>query len=161
MLSETAMPHEERAMEIVHEFTISMKQLENFEFEVRFDKEQYAPLRMDEPEPLGKDAAPNASRVLAAAIGNCLTASLLFCTRKARVELGPMETKIHVKLGRNERGRLRIAGVSVEIDPRFAPGEREKAARCLELFEDFCVVTQSVREGIPVEVRVRDDAQAA
>ncbi len=142
--------------EIVHEFTISMKQLENFEFEVRFDKEQYAPLRMDEPEPLGRDAAPNASRVLAAAIGNCLTASLLFCCRKARVELGPMETRVHVKLARNARGRLRIAGVEVEIDPRFAPGEREKAARCLELFEDFCVVTQSVREGVPVEVRVRE-----
>jgi organic hydroperoxide reductase OsmC/OhrA len=142
--------------QIVHEFTVSMKQLDNFEFEARFDKEHYSPLRMDEPEPLGRDAAPNASRVLAAAIGNCLTASLLFCTRKARVELGPMETRVHVKLGRNERGRLRIAAVEVEIDPRFAPGEREKAARCLELFEDFCVVTQSVREGIPVAVRVRE-----
>ncbi len=142
-------------MEIVQEFTISMKQLDNFEFEVLFDKERYAPLRMDEPEPLGRDSAPNASRILAAAIGNCLTASLLFCTRKARVELGPMETRVRVKLGRNERGRLRIAGVEVEIDPHFPPGEREKAARCLELFEDFCVVTQSVREGIPVEVRVK------
>jgi len=142
--------------QIVHEFTISMKQLDNFEFEVRFDKEHYSPLLMDEPEPLGRDAAPNASRVLAAAIGNCLTASLLFCTRKARVEPGPMETRVHVKLSRNERGRLRIAGVEVEIDARFAPGEREKAARCLELFEDFCVVTQSVREGIPVAVRVRE-----
>lgn len=142
-------------MEIVHEFAISMRQLDNFEFEVRFDKDRYAPLRMDEPEPLGRDSAPNASRILAAAIGNCLTASLLFCTRKARVELGPMETLVRVKLGRNERGRLRIAGVEVEIDPHFPPGGREKAARCLELFEDFCVVTQSVREGIPVEVRVK------
>jgi organic hydroperoxide reductase OsmC/OhrA len=147
---------EKQPLETVHEFTISMKQLENFEFEVWFDKEQYSALRMDEPEPLGRDSAPNASRVLAAAIGNCLTASLLFCTRKARVEMGPAETRVHVKLGRNARGRLRIAGVEVEIDPRFAPGEREKAARCLELFEDFCVVTQSVREGIPVEVRVKD-----
>ncbi|MGC8761143.1 MAG: OsmC family protein [Bryobacteraceae bacterium] len=142
-------------MEIVHEFTIAVKQKENYEFEVRFDKEHYEPLRMDEPEPLGRDAAPNAARVLAAAVGNCLSASLLFCTRKARVELGPMETKVHVRLGRNERGRLRIAGIEVEIDPHFPPGEREKAARCLELFEDFCLVTASVRDGIPVDVRVK------
>ncbi|MEJ5366702.1 MAG: OsmC family protein [Bryobacteraceae bacterium] len=147
---------EKQPLETVQEFTICMKQLDNFEFEVQFDKERHAPLRMDEPEPLGRDSAPNASRVLAAAIGNCLTASLLFCLRKARVETGPAETRVHVRLGRNERGRLRIAGVEVEIDPRFAPGEREKAARCLELFEDFCVVTQSVREGIPVQVRVRE-----
>lgn len=146
----------DQPMQIVHEFTISMKQLEDFLFEVQFDKEQFAPLRMDEPEPLGRDAAPNASRVLAAAIGNCLSASLLFCIRKARVELGPVETRVRVQLGRNERGRLRIASVEVEIDPHFPPGEREKAARCLELFEDFCVVTQSVRDGIPVEVRVKE-----
>lgn len=143
-------------MQIVHEFTISLRQLEDFRFEVRFDKEQYGALHMDEPEPLGSDTAPNASRVLAAAIGNCLSASLLFCTRKARVELGPMETRVHVQLGRNERGRLRIASVEVDIDPHFPPGEREKAARCLELFEDFCVVTQSVRDGIPVTVRVKE-----
>jgi hypothetical protein len=28
--------------------------------------------------------------------------------------------------------------------------------RCLEQFEDFCVVTESVRHGIPVGVRVVD-----
>lgn len=140
----------------VHEFTISMKQLDNFLFEVQFDKEGYPPLKMDEPEPLGRDGAPNASRILAAAIGNCLTASLLFCTRRARVQAGPMETRVHVTLGRNERGRLRITGVEVEIDPHFPAEQREQAGRCLELFEDFCVVTQSVRQGIPVEVRVKN-----
>jgi hypothetical protein len=30
--------------------------------------------------------------------------------------------------------------------------------RCVEQFEDFCVVTQSVRAGIPVSVRVVDAA---
>ena len=28
---------------------------------------------------------------------------------------------------------------------------------CLATFEDFCVVTQSVRKGIDVEVRVQND----
>jgi hypothetical protein len=28
-------------------------------------------------------------------------------------------------------------------------------ARCLEIFEDFCIVTESVRHGIPVAVEVR------
>jgi uncharacterized OsmC-like protein len=58
-------------------------------------------------------------------------------------------------VARNERGRLRIAGVQVEIDPQFAAGGADKAARCLEVFEDYCLVTQSVRKGIPIEVTVK------
>jgi uncharacterized OsmC-like protein len=138
-----------------YEFTIEMDQVEDYAFRVRFDKEQFSPLDMDEPVPLGKESAPNASRVLAAAIGNCLSASLLFCARKGRVEIGPIHAKIAVRTARNERKRLRIVGVSVEIDPRVAEPDRQQALRCLDLFEDYCVVTQSIRQGIPVEVSVK------
>jgi uncharacterized OsmC-like protein len=138
-----------------YEFTIEMEQMEDYAFRVRFDNEQFPPLLMDEPAPLGKDSGPNASRVLAAAIGNCLSASLLFCARKGRVEIGPIRTKITVRTARNERKRLRIAGVRVEIDPHVAEPDRQQALRCLDLFEDYCVVTQSIRQGIPVEVKVK------
>lgn len=139
----------------VHEFRIRIEQIQDFEYRVHFDKEHHEPLHMDEPEPLGKDRAPSASRVLAAAIGNCLSASLLFCLRKSRVEARGMQTEVLVRILRNERGRLRIGKVTVAIDPGIAEADRERAARCLSLFEDFCVVTQSVRQGIDVEVEVR------
>ena len=138
-----------------YEFTIERDQVEDYAFRVRFDKEQFPPLDMDEPVPLGKDSGPNASRVLAAAIGNCLSASLLFCARKGRVEIGPIRTKISVRTARNERKRLRIVGVRVEIDPQVPEPDRQQALRCLDLFEDYCVVTQSIRQGIPVEVSVK------
>jgi len=50
-------------------FRISMDSIQDYRFRVRFDKEQYAELQMDEPPPLGGDSAPNASRILAAAVG--------------------------------------------------------------------------------------------
>lgn len=137
------------------EFTIAMDRIEGYAFRVRFDNAGFPPLDMDEPAPLGQANGPNASRVLAAAIGNCLSASLLFCAQKSHVELGPMRTKISVETARDERGRWRIAGVRVEIDPRIPEGEKGKAERCLGLFEDYCVVTQSVRRGIPVAVSVK------
>jgi uncharacterized OsmC-like protein len=137
------------------QFTIEMEQVEDYAFRVRFDKDNFAPLAMDEPAPLGKETGPNASRVLAAAIGNCLSASLLFCARKGRIETGPIRTKITVHSGRNERGRLRIVRVQAEIDPQLPEAEKPKALRCLDLFEDYCVVTQSIRQGIPVEVTVK------
>jgi uncharacterized OsmC-like protein len=141
--------------QLVSEFTISMEQTEDFEFRVRFDKPHHAELAMDEPAPLGKDSAPNAARILAAAIGNCLSASLLFCARKAKAPLGPIQTRVTTRIARNEKGRLRIAGVEVEIDPRVPSEEKEKALRCLSIFEDYCLVTQSVRQGIPVKVSVK------
>lgn len=139
---------------VVHEFSIGLEQIHDYEFSVRFDKPQFPEWRLDEPAPLGQDAWPNASRVLAAAIGNCLSASLFFCARKAKFELGPIRTRVRAEIIRNERGRLRIGKVDVEIDPGLKGSEIQKALRCLDLFEDYCVVTQSVRDGINVRVSV-------
>ena len=139
---------------LVNEFTITLEQTQDFEFRVRFDKPQFPEWQLDEPEPLGRDAWPNASRALAAAIGNCLSASLLFCARKAKVSLGPIRTRVRTEIRRNEHGRMRIGKVEVEIDPGIPDPEKRKAMRCLELFEDYCVVTQSVRQGIDVRVSV-------
>ena len=93
---------------------------------------------------------------MAAAVGNCLSASLLFCLQKSRAELeGEVATTVTGRVERNERGRLRLAGLDVQIRLPVA-GEERAVRRCLGLFEDFCVVTESVRSGIPVEVEVVD-----
>jgi organic hydroperoxide reductase OsmC/OhrA len=144
-----------------HQLAISMDSMGDYEFRVRFDKAFYSDLLMDEPPPLGGDKAPNASRVLAAAVGNCLSASLLFCARKAHVNIQGVHTEVKVNYVRNEQGRLRIGKIDVDIQPRFDPAELQKAQRCLELFEDYCVVTQSVRKGIDVSVAVNTSASTA
>ncbi|MFB3776727.1 MAG: OsmC family protein [Bryobacteraceae bacterium] len=141
--------------EFASEFTLSVDQVHDYEFRVRFDKPELTDLVLDEPPPLGKDRGPNPARLLAAAIANCLCASLLFCTRRSRVELGPIHAEVKMQIVRNENKRLRVGKVEVVIDPRLSEAEREKAARCLEIFEDFCIVTQSVRNGIDISVSVK------
>lgn len=138
----------------VDEFTIHVEQLDDYEFKIRFDKPQFAEWQLDEPAPLGRDRAPNAARALAAAIGNCLSASLLFCARKAKVNLGPVRTEVRTQVARSDRGRLRIVKVEAHIDPAVAEAGRHRLLRCLDLFEDYCLVTQSVRQGIEVKVSV-------
>jgi len=137
------------------QFRVTMDNLGDYEFRVSFDKESYGALLMDEPPPLGKDRGPNASRILAAAVGNCLSASLLFCARKSRIDVKKLQTEVTVQYTRNEQGRLRIGRMEVVIDPVFESAEPTKARRCLELFEDYCVVTQSVRKGIDVAVSIK------
>ncbi len=137
-------------------FTIHLEHLQDYEYKVRFDWDQVADLLVDEPPPLGGQAGPNASRLLAAATANCLSASLMFCVSKNEVPPESMQTSVTCRLVRNEKKRLRIGGMQVRIQ---VSGELEQAARmkrCLDLFEDFCVVTASIREGIPVAVEVVD-----
>ncbi len=137
----------------VSRFAIRVEQVDGFEFRVRFDKESFAPLTLDEPPPLGHDAAPSASRILAAAIGNCLAASLVFCLRKAKVTANDVTADVAVEVVRNEERRLRIGKVDVTLHTSILATDPALQA-CLGTFEDFCVVTQSVRKGIDVAVRV-------
>jgi uncharacterized OsmC-like protein len=136
------------------DITITMDQIRDYEFRVKFDKDQYPDLLMDEPPPVGRDTAPNPSRLLAAAVGNCLSASFLFSARKMRADIQSVHTTVRVWYTRNEKGRLRIGKMEVAIAPRFDPADASKIQRCLELFEDYCVVTQSIRTGIDVSIAV-------
>jgi uncharacterized OsmC-like protein len=119
-----------------------------------FGLDGVTPLVVDEPEPLGYDRGPNPARLLAASIGSCLGASLLFCLRKSHVEVKDLRTVVTGTLVRNERGRLRIGAIHARLVPTVAEGDLPRLARCTELFEDFCIVTQSVREGLEVNVEV-------
>lgn len=135
-------------------FKVSLKREEGYVFKVDFELPDVE-LVMDEPNPVGTDKGPNASKVLAAAMGNCLTASLMFCLQKARADIGEIETRVEGKMRRNEKGRWRIAEVNVEISPEIDLGEyQSQYDRCMGLFEDFCIVSQSIEEGIPINVLV-------
>ena len=141
----------------VQRFAVELEQQEGFEFRASFDWPGVAELTLDEPEPLGKRRGPNAARLVAAAVANCLAASLVFCLKsKFRQNPGPVRAMASGRLERNERGRYRIAAIDVVLSLSEKLGDLPHQERCLEQFEDFCVVTQSIRAGIPVTVSVVD-----
>ncbi|UNP31909.1 OsmC family protein [Lysobacter gummosus] len=129
---------------------------EGYAFRIRFDDNALAPLLSDETVPLGEARGPNPSRLLLAAIANCLSASLLFALRKYKNVPGTLHAEITATPTRNAEGRWRIPRAFVEI--RLAEGgeAHTQLDRILKQFEEFCLVTQSVREGIAVEVTVMD-----
>ncbi len=113
-----------------------------------------APMTLDEGPPLGTGAGPTPANVLAAAIGGCLSASLTLCLNKAHLEPDAINANITARIARNEAGRLRIEGIDVDLTPCFPGADRGRFERCKALFEDFCIVTESVRHGIPINVHV-------
>ena len=96
--------------------------------------------------------------LITAGIANCLSASLLFALRKFKNNPGPITTVVTALMERNEEKRLRVGSVDVMIQVASPADSLEHLDRVLDQFEDFCVVTQSVRSGFPVSVTVLDGA---
>lgn len=129
-----------------------LRRRQGYEFDVAFDEWPEGSVTMDEPEPLGGGSAPNAAMFLSSAVGHCLSASLLFCMGKSRAELGDVATDVETSLVKNEEGRWRIDGIKVTLKVDADEVESEKLTRCEGLYEDFCIVTESIRKGIKVDV---------
>jgi uncharacterized OsmC-like protein len=141
------------------DFTLTLEQTQNYEFRVKFDWPGVPDLLLDEPDPLGAKRGPNAARLVAAAVANCLSASLYFCLHgKFKQELRPITAEVTGRLERNERGRYRIGGIDVTISLADDAAALKYFDRCSEQFEEFCVVTESIRNGTPVTVKVTDAA---
>ena len=138
-------------------FKVELEQIEGYEFRVKFDSPDAQELLVDEPEPLGHARGPNAARLIAAAVGNCLAASLVFCMHtKFRQNPGPVRASVTGRIERDGRGRLRIGGLDATLRLADTAASIGHFDRCLQQFEDFCIATESIRQGIPVSVKVLD-----
>jgi organic hydroperoxide reductase OsmC/OhrA len=145
-------------MSETQQFTLTLTQESDYVFRIAFDDTAIPSLHTDESAPLGGDSGPNPSRMLVAAVANCLSASLLFSLRKYKNTPGTIVTRATARLERNEQKRLRVAHIDVAIELPDAAADYAQIERLLEQFEDFCVVTESVRQGVEVNVSVRDGA---
>lgn len=137
------------------EIRLTLTQLDGYGFRVDFG-DGLPELLTDEPSPLGNDRGPNPSRLLLAAVANCLSASLIFALRKFKNAPGPLTATVTSALARNEAGRWRIPRAKVALQLAEGSEAHAQIERVLAQFEAFCVVTQSVRDGIEVDVEVRD-----
>lgn len=135
-------------------FSVTVNRTGNYRFQAEFDQTDLPPLLLDEFPPLGEGEGPNPARLLAAAVGHCLAASLVFCLQKGRVPVDDVRVRVVGTYARNAGGRLRIGKLQVVVEPDIDPDDQIRFHRCAGLFEDFCLVTQSVREGFPVEVEI-------
>lgn len=136
----------------VHDgFSVQLEFLENYVFKVDFG--DFGDIITDEPAPLGNDEGPNPSRLVAAAVGNCLCASLLFALRKFKDNPTGIRAEVKGAIERQD-GRWRIAKLDVLMEVDDA-STLEHLPKALAQFEDFCIVTQSIRQGIPVNVAVK------
>jgi uncharacterized OsmC-like protein len=135
--------------------SVSLLQQADYRFEIHFG-EDIPSLIADEPAPLGKGEGPSPAQLLCASVGNCLSDSLLFALRKFKQAPDPLRREVQAEVGRNPEGRLRILSIHATIRLGVAASTLEHLDRALAQFEEFCTVTQSVRQAVPVRVSVID-----
>jgi organic hydroperoxide reductase OsmC/OhrA len=114
----------------------------------------------DEPDPVGENSGPSTPALLATALGHCLSASLLEALRHSHLEVMGCETDAVAIVIPNREGNPRIDHVDVTIRPRLRESS-PRMQRCADVFENHCTVTQSVRQGVDVRVRVDYQVDAA
>jgi organic hydroperoxide reductase OsmC/OhrA len=132
---------------------LKLRLIDQYKFEIDFS--EFGKIESDETPPLGEGHGPNPSRLLAAAVGNCLAASLLFAIRKFHEEPGKLTVNVKATIGR-EGNFWRVTHIAATLQLGNSAEAIPHLQRALAQFEDFCIVTQSVRHGIAVEVTVID-----
>jgi uncharacterized OsmC-like protein len=135
--------------------TVRLKQAHDYRFEVDFGS-GIPTLHSDEPPPLGAGSGPSPVQLLTAAVGNCLSDSLLFALRKFKQAPEPIQTEVTAYVGRNPEGRLRVLAMRATLTLGVPAEQLDHLERVLGSFEAYCTVTQSVGQGIPVDVQVLD-----
>lgn len=134
---------------------VELTQQQNYQFQIKFGGA--APnLLGDEPPPLGAGLGPSPVQLLAAAVGNCLSDSLLFALRKFKQAPEPIRCEVAAEVGRNAEGRVRVLKIEAKLTLGVAAAELAQLDRVLSSFEAYCTVTQSVGAGIPIHTQVWD-----
>lgn len=135
--------------------SVTLTQQQDYRFEICFD-DQMPVLTGDEAAPLGAGLGPSPVQLLCASVGNCLSDSLLFALRKFKQAPEPLRCEVQAEVGRNAEGRMRVLSMVATLHLGVPAAQLEQLERVLGQFESFCTVTQSVGQGIPIQVRVLD-----
>jgi len=135
--------------------TVELTQQQDYRFNINFG-DGIPALTGDEPAPLGTGQGPSPVQLLCAAVGSCLSDSLLFALRKFKQTPEPIRCSVQADVGRNADARMRVLQMTATLTLGVPAGTLEHLDRVLTQFEAFCTVTQSVGQGIPIAVQVFD-----
>lgn len=135
--------------------SVQLSQKQDYQFDIHFGGD-IPNVMGDEPAPLGSGQGPSPVQLLAAAVGNCLSDSLLFAFRKFKQTPEPIRCDVQAEVGRNAEGRMRVLGIHAVLTLGVPAASLAQLDRVLGQFEAYCTVTQSVGQGIPVVIEVID-----
>jgi uncharacterized OsmC-like protein len=142
---------------------VSIKLEKDLIFKSKFDFEKTNEIFIDETlEKSEKMIGPDAASLIGMAIISCLSASFLFCLYKRNLSLDDLEAHADISFYQNDKGYTRIRQINVKIIPKTDnPELLKRIKQCTRemrggdmYFEETCIITPSVKEGIMINVDV-------
>ncbi|MFX0083421.1 MAG: OsmC family protein [Candidatus Hodarchaeota archaeon] len=96
------------------------------------------------------------TKLLASSVLGCLAASFSFCLQKKNFSLSGFEGKAEVTIARNDKGYWRVRNINIELNPKIdTPEMRKRADQCEKFFEQYCIISESLRTGFEVNVNLK------
>ncbi|MFX1532097.1 MAG: OsmC family protein [Promethearchaeota archaeon] len=98
---------------------------------------------------------PSPTKLLGLSVLGCLAASFSFCLQKKDFSLSELEGKAEVTIARNEKAFWRVKKIDIELNPKInTPDMRKRADQCRKFFEQYCIISESLRTGFEVNVKL-------
>jgi uncharacterized OsmC-like protein len=132
---------------------VELKHKEDCMFDARFRTKE-GDLLLPAPTPVGVGYGPEAVTLLNMSTTYCMTASLNYYLAKARVVPTTLRAKGHVGMRLTEEQFRRVKSIEIDIRIEVDEKERKRLMRALDRFNDFCIITESIKGSFPINVRV-------
>ena len=113
---------------------------------------------MDEPEAFhGDDEGPSSIEMLLSGIAGCIGTSFIYCLNRFKCKYNGLIVEATGEIHHNAQHLLRITniGLTMEIKTNTEDEDNlENIQVCYEHFAKYCVVTKSVEQGIPFNLKL-------
>ena len=110
---------------------------------------------LDEPESFhGTNLGPSPVEHFLIGVGGCLGSSFMYCLIKNKIEIEDLEIIVDGKLTHKvPKMRLRLVNIDVVINitPKKIVQD-EEIDSCIKEFNEFCVISEPLMNGIPINI---------
>jgi len=114
-------------------------------------------IHIDEPESFdGTDEGPSPVEFFLIGIGGCLGSTFAYCLQKQDVEIDKLEVVVDGQL-KHVGPKLSLRLVNIEAELKITTRDNDssdKIEKCVKSFQEYCIVTNSITQGVPIDVKV-------
>lgn len=113
----------------------------------------FPPLRFDIPVEFGgKSRFPCPDELFFSAVGGCLLTTFLYFKERLKLNLRGLQVSVQGTVDSVGSKGYQISSLEIIINVEADEEEKVKAERCAELAKEYCHLTRSLENGIPVKV---------